>query len=166
MEKSTRDSLLDAGLELLGRVGFRGWSMRGVEDEAGVPHGSARHHFTNQRGLVLAMVRHLLDGDIPAVGETPHQQIARWLGDEAGRTRARYELVVASFHDAELAAELVRGRDHLVAVLCERGFAHTDASGLVTALDGMVLDALLRRLPAHEVDPQRVIDRFSPAAQQ
>ncbi|MCJ0905908.1 hypothetical protein [Rhodococcus sp. ARC_M6] len=73
---------------------------------------------------------------------------------------ARYELVIASFHDAELAAELVRGRDRLIAVLCDRGLALSDATELATALDGMVLDALLRRLPTHSVDPQRVIDRF------
>lgn len=134
--------------------------MRGVEDEAGVPHGSARHHFTNQRGLVLEMVRHLLDGDLPSADEAPQQQIARWLDSEAGRTRARYELVVASFHDAELAAELVRGRDRLIAVLCDGGLTLSDAAELATALDGMVLDALLRRLPAHSVDPQHLIDRF------
>ncbi|TQF67204.1 TetR/AcrR family transcriptional regulator [Rhodococcus spelaei] len=161
MEKSTREALLDAGLELLGRVGFRGWSMRGVEDEAGVPHGTARHHFANQRGLVLRMVRHLLDGDLPSPGETPHQQTARWLDVEAGRTRARYELIVASFHDDELATELVHGRDRLVAVLCERGLTKADAAQLAAALDGMVLDALLRRLPPESVDPQRIINRFS-----
>ncbi|RVW00388.1 TetR/AcrR family transcriptional regulator [Rhodococcus spongiicola] len=164
MEKSTREALLDAGLELLGRVGFRGWSMRGVEDEAGVPHGSARHHFTNQRGLVLEMVRHLLDGDLPAPGETPQQQVARWLGSEAGRTRARYELIVASFHDAELAAVMVHGRERLVAVLRAHGLSHADAALLATALDGMVLDALLRRLRPEAVDPQRIIDRFIPPA--
>lgn len=134
--------------------------MRGVEDEAGVPHGSARHHFTNQRGLVLEMVRHLLESDLPSADETPSQQIARWLDSEAGRTRARYELVVASFHDAELAEELIRGRDRLVAILCERGLTLSDAAALAAALDGMVLDALLRRLPSHSVDPQRLIDRF------
>lgn len=166
MEKSTREFLLDAGLKLLGRVGFRGWSMRGVEDEAGVPHGTARHHFTNQRGLVLEMVRHLLDGDLPSAGETPNQQTVRWLDTEAGRTRARYELIVASFHDEELATELVHGRDRLVAVLGERGLTKADATQLAAALDGMVLDALLRRLPPESVDPQRIIDRFPPTAQQ
>lgn len=160
MEKSTRECLLDAALELLGRVGFRHWSMRGVEDEAGAPHGTARHHFGNQRGLIVHMVRHLLEGDLPAPDESPRQQVMRWLGAEVGRTRARYELVVASFHDAELAAELVRGRDRLVGVLCERGLTYADAAELVAALDGMVLDALLRRLPPDAVDPQHVIDRF------
>ncbi|MFC4604207.1 TetR/AcrR family transcriptional regulator [Rhodococcus kronopolitis] len=163
MVKSTREAILDAGLELLGRVGFRNWSVRGVEDEAGVPHGSARHHFANQRGLVSELVHHLLDGDLPRPGETPRQQIARWLGPESSRTRARYELIVASFHDAELAAELVLGRDRFVATLTERGMAPAEAAELVAALDGLVLDALLRRRASEAVDPERMIGRFVPS---
>lgn len=135
--------------------------MRGVEDEAGVPHGSARHHFGNQHGLVLAMVRHLLAGDLPEPGESLEEQFARWLGAEAGRTRARYELTVASFHDPALAAELVRGRERLVAVLCERGPTREEAALLTAALDGLVLDALLRRRPPESVDPQQLAGRFS-----
>ena len=162
VEKSTREALLDAGLELLGRVGFRGWSMRGVEDEAGVPHGSARHHFANQRGLVLEVVRHLLAGDLPREGETPRQQIARFLGPESSRTRARYELIIASFHDADLAEELVIGRDRFVVSLIELGMVPLDAAELVAALDGLVLDALLRRAAPESIDPERVIDRFRP----
>lgn len=137
--------------------------MRGVEDEAGVPHGSARHYFANQRGLVLELVHHLLAGDLPRPGETPRQQVARWLGPESSRTRARYELIVASFHDAELATELVLGRDRFVATLIERGVAPADAAELVAALDGLVLDALLRRRVPGTVDPERVIARFGPS---
>ncbi|WP_338887276.1 TetR/AcrR family transcriptional regulator [Rhodococcus sovatensis] len=161
MEKSTRDALLDAGLDLLGRVGFRGWSMRGVEDEAGVPHGSARHHFANQHGLVLNMVRHLLSGDRPRPGETPQDRIARWIEPELGRTRARYELIVASFHDAELAAELVRGRDQLItAVIEETGIAAADAAEFAAAMDGLLLDALLRRQGPNSIDARKIMDLF------
>lgn len=160
MTKSTRESLLDAGLELLGRVGFREWSMRGVEDEAGVPHGSARHHFANQRGLVAAMVDHLLLGDLPQPNETLTGQFARWLGPDAGRTRARYELIVASFHDVELANALACGRDRLVMEAQERGLAPEDATQVAAALDGLMLDAVLRRLPASAVDPQSMADKL------
>lgn len=161
VEKSTREALLDAGLDLLGRVGFRAWSMRGVEDEAGVPHGSARHYFANQRGLIVEVVRHLLDGDLPRPGETPKQQVARWLGPESGRTRARYELIIASFHDPDLAVELVRGRDRFVDILVERGMTSSDATELVAALDGLVLDALLRRHAPETLDPERIFKRFA-----
>ncbi|MER2087193.1 TetR family transcriptional regulator [Rhodococcus sp. (in: high G+C Gram-positive bacteria)] len=160
MEKSTREALLDAGLDLLGQVGFRAWSMRGVEDEAGMPHGSARHYFANQRGLISEVVQHLLDGDLPRPGETPKQLVARWLGPESSRTRARYELVVASFHDPDLAVELVRGRDRFVDILVERGMTSSNATELVAALDGLVLDALLRRQEPETVDPERIFEKF------
>lgn len=143
-----------------GRVGFRAWSMRGVEDEAGVPHGSARHYFANQRGLIVEVVRHLLDGDLPRPGETPKQQVARWLGPESGRTRARYELIIASCHDPDLAVELVRGRDRFVDILVERGMTSSDATELVAALDGVVLDALLREQAPEGVDPERIFKKF------
>lgn len=150
-----------------GRAGFRAWSMRGVEDEAGVPHGSARHYFANQRGLIVEVVRHLLDGDLPRPGETPKQQVARWLGPESGRTRARYELIIASFHDPDLAVELVRGRDRFVDILVERGMTSSDATELVAALDGLVLDghccAGRRRKPWIPSEPSRGSGRSSPS---
>lgn len=145
MEKSSRNDLLVAGLDLLGRVGFKDWSMRGVEDEAGVPHGTARHHFANQRGLIKAMVRHLLEADSPAEGESPLDQMARWLGEGVGWTRARYELMVASFHDDELAGELITARDQLIGILVARGIDRVTAASLGAAMDGLVLDAILRR---------------------
>ena len=125
-----------------------------------VPHGSARHYFANQRGLIFEVVQHLLDGDLPRPGETPKQQVARWLGPESSRTRARYELVVASFHDPDLAVELVRGRDRFVDILVERGMTSSDATELVAALDGLVLDALLRRQEPETVDPERIFEKF------
>ncbi|KXO95976.1 TetR family transcriptional regulator [Tsukamurella pseudospumae] len=155
--------LLIAGLDLLGECGFTGWSMRRVEDAAGVPHGTARHHFSNQRGLIFAMVRHLLSVDQPAENETPHQQITRWLGVESGWTRARYELIVASFHDEELARELVGARDRLVSVLVSRGMARDDAACVAASLDGLVLDAVLRRSPAESVDAEALIAKWQPA---
>lgn len=160
MEKSSREPMLRAGLDLLGRVGLKNWSMRAVEDEAGVPHGTARHHFSNQRGLVLAMVRHLLDVDRPSDGATVHDQVVRWVGIESGWTRARYELIVASFHDVELAAEIVRARDRLIEDLVDRGLNPTDATALAVSLDGFVLDAVLRRSPAARVDLDAILSRF------
>lgn len=163
MERSSRRELLVAGLDLLGRVGFKGWSMRGVEDEAGVPHGTARHHFANQRGLVLEMVRYLLAADRPSGGESIEQQVARWIGIQSGWTRARYELMIVSFHDPELAVELVAARDQLVEVLGERGIERREAVELAGALDGLVLDAVLRRTAPEDVDVSGLLARFGGA---
>ncbi|GAB19229.1 putative TetR family transcriptional regulator [Gordonia effusa NBRC 100432] len=135
--------------------------MRGAEDAAGVPHGTARHHFNNQNGLVAAMVEHLLAIDTPAEGESVQQQVDRWLGTEADFTRARYELMVAAFHDSVLADKLTQSRDRLLSVLVHRGHDPSAAHHMGVALDGLVLDALLRRsldadsgsLQARFVDP-------------
>lgn len=163
VEKTTRERLLDEGLELLGQSGFRAWSARRVEDAAGVPHGSVRHHFVDQRGLVTAMVHRLVELDGPRDGEQPADQIRRWLGDDLSRTRARYELIVASMHDDDLAAEMVRGRDAFVASIVAVGLPETEARELVAALDGHVLDAVLRgRDPAAAAaETGRIIGRFS-----
>lgn len=147
---------------MLGGGGFRTWSVRAAENEAGVPHGSARHHFTNQRGMILAMVRRLVELDGPRDGEQPGDQVRRWLSTDIARTRARYELAVASMHDDELAAELVRGRDTIVGSLVAAGMDLTDAREVVSALDGYVFDAVLRRRDPTEAaaDVDRIIGRF------
>lgn len=134
--------------------------MRAVEDEAGVPHGTARHHFSNQRGLVIAMVRHLLAGDLQVGARSPQEQIDRWLGAEVGRTRARYELFVAAFHDPELAAELVAARERLCIALVDQGVLEVEAAQLAAALDGLVLDAVLRRRTGRSIDVDGVVERF------
>lgn len=157
MEKSTRIRLLDAGLDLLGREGFRKWSLRAVEDEAGAPHGSVRHHFTNQQGLVRAMLKHLLATDMPRPYETVADQVRRWAGSEAGWTRARYELIVASFHDHDLAIAIISARDELIETLSSRISTPEMASITAFALDGLVLDALLRQLPADTIPTDHLI---------
>ncbi|MDP0400155.1 TetR/AcrR family transcriptional regulator [Tsukamurella strandjordii] len=163
MEFETRKHLLDAGLELLARVGFREWSLRGAEDEAGVPHGTARHYFTNKQGLVVAMLRHMLDLDLPQIGESPVDQVRRLLGPNVALTRARYEFVVASFHDPALSAELVRGRERLVRMFVERGLSEEISVSLIAAVDGHILDCILRRraLDDPATDPEWLISRIT-----
>ena len=135
--------------------------MRGVEDQAGVPHGSARHHFANQQGLVLCMVQRLLEGDLPRPGEAPQEQIARWLGSEVVLTRARYELAIAAMYDDVLAHELVRGRDRLITGLVDQHRINVaEAASLAASLDGLLLDALLRRCTADSIDSARLLARF------
>lgn len=144
MEKSSRERLLDAGLELLGTVGSARASARAAEDRAAVPHGSVRYHFGSFDGFLDALVAHLVDVDRPRPGESPAEVCARWLGPQRTVTRARYELTLLAFGRPELADRLVAGRDVFVATLIDAGCAPDVARRLVAALDGLVLDALLR----------------------
>lgn len=160
--RSTREALLDAGVELIGARGARQASTRAVEDAAGVPHGSIRHHFGGQAGFLAALVEHVFALDVPAPGESPREAIRRWLGPDRTRTQARYELLLLATRDPELRARMVAGRDRFVARLVDSELPETEARQLVAAVDGLVLDALLRDKDGtgDAYDPARLFDAF------
>ncbi|MCG7635185.1 AcrR family transcriptional regulator [Gordonia terrae] len=156
MEKSTtastRDVLLDTGITLIGTLGIRQASARAVEDAAGVPHGSVRHHFGGLSGFLAALVEHVFTADRAADGESTREVIARWLGTDRIRTRARYELMLLATRDEELRRAMVGHRDRYVEALVDGGLPRTEARQLVAALDGLVLDALLRDSDGTDAD--------------
>ncbi|WP_074853919.1 TetR/AcrR family transcriptional regulator [Gordonia westfalica] len=160
--RSTRETLLDTGLELIGTVGIRQASARAVEDASGVPHGSIRHHFGGQDGFLGALVEHVFVRDVPVDGESTHDVMARWLGAGRVRTRARYELMLMATRDEDMRVRMVAGRDRFVERLVDRGMLRTDARQLVAALDGLVLDALLRDSDGTDADhdPTRLLGAF------
>lgn len=160
----TPTRLLDAALLVLGERGARDLTLRAVEDAAGVPHGSIRHHFGDRRGLLVAVFDHLEqlesaptstpDSDDPQAADTPDDRsghpletitglIQHWLGPGRTVTLARYELFLLAARDPALRAPLVRARERFVhraalVVGPER------APAVVAAIDGVVLDALVR----------------------
>ncbi|MBJ7331119.1 MAG: TetR family transcriptional regulator [Solirubrobacteraceae bacterium] len=150
MEKSTKDRLLDAALELLGREGARAMTVRAVEEAAGVPHGSVRHHFGGQRGLLLALFDHLERVERPADGGLP-AAVAQWLGPGRTVALARYELFLLAARDAELRAPLVAARERFVAQVATTMGAER-APSVLAAIDGLLLDALVRG----EQDPAKL----------
>lgn len=141
MEKSTKERLADAALEILGTEGSKALTVRAVEDAAGVPHGSVRHHFDNQRGLLRALFDHLATVESPAGGLG--EAVALWLGPGRTVTLARYELFLMAARDEELREPLVAARDRFVAQLAPVVGADR-APALLAAIDGIVLDALVR----------------------
>lgn len=144
MEKPTRERLLDAALELLGEGGSKALTVRAAEDRAGVPHGSVRHHLGSFRGLVLALPGHLATVEGAAIGEGAAAAVAHWTGPGRVVALARYELVLLAARDDELRAAMLAGRERFVALAAERVGPGPAAQALVAALDGVVLDALLR----------------------
>ena len=67
MEKSASARLIEAAYAVLAREGAKGATVRAIEAQAGVPHGSVRHHFGDRSGLILGLVDDLLarDRDCP-----------------------------------------------------------------------------------------------------
>jgi len=153
MEKDSRVRLLDGALELLGRSGAGGLTVRATEHAAGLPHGSVRHHFGDRAGMVAALFDHLADRE--REGGPPEGGVAaaleRLLGPGRTLTLARYELFLLAARDPRLRAPLIQARERFVAAAAER-FGPAAAPAVVAALDGLVLDALVRG----EHDPERL----------
>lgn len=142
MEKNSRTELLDAALELLGRSGTS-LTVRATEDAAGLPHGSVRHHFGSRPAMVGALFDHLAERDSAAIRGDVADAIEHWLGPGRTLTLARYELFLMAARDPTLRAPLVRARNRFVAWSAEQVGARA-APTVVAALDGLVLDALVR----------------------
>lgn len=144
MEKTARRRLLDAAYALLAAEGAKGASVRRVEEQAELPHGSVRHHFGSREGLVSSLVRDLIDDDLAHFPEQPAEMLARMLGPDRERTVARYELFLLAARDDRLREEVVAARESLVALAAAAGLGPEAARAVVAAVDGLVLDGVLR----------------------
>lgn len=143
MENDSRTRLLDAALELLGRSGAASLTVRGAEDAAGLPHGSVRHHFGDRSAMVAALFDHLAEREASQIDGDAAAALDYWLGPGRTLTLARYELFLMAARDATLRGPLLRARDRFVAIAAERVGA-TAAPTVVAALDGVLLDTLVR----------------------
>lgn len=172
---ATRDRLLDAAVTVLGEQGARALTVRAAENAAHVPHGSVRHHFGDHRGLLCALADHIAQAEAPrpptsaanAPGEATStagdpavaivDAIEGWLGSGRIVALARYELFLLAARDPEIRAPLVRARDAFVAGAA-RLVGEERASVVVAALDGVVLDALIRGDPGRAALERAVRD--------
>ncbi len=151
MEKGTSGRLVAAALAILAENGSGAVTVRAVEAAAGVPHGSVRHHFGGLDGLRTALVVALLaaEGLGPGTAGPPgvDDLVDWWTGDGAPIATARYEVMLMATRDDDLRRVFLEARDVLVERVAAAGAAPRDAEALVAMLDGLVLDALLRRRP-------------------
>lgn len=90
--RATRARLLGAAVECLAERGVAGATVGAVAHRAGVSRGAAQHHFPTREDLLLAALRHMVDGRgaelrrrVEAVPEGP------------GRTEAVVQMVVDAF---------------------------------------------------------------------
>lgn len=151
MENDSRTRLLDGALEILGRSGAASLTVRATEDAACLPHGSVRHHFGNRAGMVAALFDYLAEQEGALFDEGPAAALEHWLGPGRILTMARYELFLMAARDPALRPPLIRARERFVAAAAETVGA-TAAQAVVAALDGLVLDAVVRG----EYDPDRL----------
>src|SRR3546814_7787758 len=83
---SNKQFLLDAGLRVMFRRGFKGTKVRDVVAEAGVPQGSFTNHFASKELFgrevleqYFAHVRNLLAASLGEKAFTPRERLERYL---------------------------------------------------------------------------------------
>ncbi|CNG63884.1 Putative transcriptional regulator%2C TetR family [Mycobacterium tuberculosis] len=146
MEKTARDRLVTAALALLGREGAGAVTVRAVENQADLPHGSVRHHFGGLNGMRQALVRGLLKAEqAEASGRSVTDLVHHWTGEGSHTATARYEVMLMATRDPALRKIFLAARDRLAQRLTSEGIPEREAATLLAMLDGIVLDAILRR---------------------
>lgn len=161
-----RESLLAAGVALLGERGWHGITSRGVAERAGTHAGLVHYHFgglpTLKREVAAAAVAAAFEPALASV--TGHEdwraglaEVVREIGEvPPAQARASAELIAAAMHDEQVAevlrAALADARDRLVPWLAGAGAAEPEglATLVVAALDGLLLHRLVDPgLPLH-----------------
>lgn len=124
-----RQALLDASIEVLAREGARGLTFRAVDQEAGVPAGTASNYFPNRDALLVQVGHRYYERLIPS-----EEAMAKSRGPQTRETMTELmtEVVDRVFHFRtgylailELRLEATR-RPELQALLTERVRADLD----------------------------------------
>ena len=100
-------------------------------------------HFGDRAGMIATLFDHLAEREGAPIEGGPAAALQQLLGPGRTLTLARYELFLMAVRDATLRPPLIRARDRFVAAAAERVGA-TAAPAFVAAMDGLVLDALVR----------------------
>lgn len=171
----TRDSLLRAGAELIGELGWSAVTTRAVAQRAGVPHGAVSYHFSGKQDLLrraaLALVEATFAGLI-AILDEGQQTVPVHVSAAATQLRAvdssqsdeditsLAECLVHACRDEQLADEfrtwLRRYRDSLADRARTDDTLRPDAdAGELAMLVAAVLDGLWLHLT---VDPELDIE--------
>ncbi|MBR8742084.1 TetR/AcrR family transcriptional regulator [Nocardiopsis sp. MG754419] len=99
--RATRARLLDAAVGCLAERGVSGATVGAVAERAGVSRGAAQHHFPTREELLLAALRHMVDGR----GEDLRRRVEN-VPAGPGRTEAVVQLVVDAFSGPDFDAAL------------------------------------------------------------
>ena len=153
----SRTRLLDAGLALLGEGGHRAVTVRAAEERAGLPHGSVRHYFGGRQPFLVSLVDHTaaVEGAALAEGD-PADAVRHWIGPGRNVALARFELALLAARDPEVRAAYVAAREQFI----ERAGGGAAGRRLVLAVDGLVLDALVRG----RIEPEDLLEELAALA--
>jgi DNA-binding transcriptional regulator YbjK len=152
-----RDALADAAIQILGTAGIHTLSHRSVDEQAGLPHGTAANYFPTRDDLLGAAARriaglHLAEmaaadhatadratADRAAADRADRDVLAELIGtslfDSATRHRVRYLAILELTLEATRRPGLARSMAELGAAALETSVAEHRALGLATSPD-------------------------------
>ena len=129
----TRESLIDAAVEVFGRDGFRAASTRSIADVAGVNQALIGYHFGGKPGLYLAVFERIT------------RRVALYLGPVAQSIEQQFDEIVAS--EDRQAARCV-------------GFIHQLTDALVATFSAPESSAWARLVLREQQDPSEAFERL------
>jgi AcrR family transcriptional regulator len=164
-----RQDLADAAIQVLANYGARGLTHAKVDEHAGLPEGTTSYYFRTRGALQLAIIDRLneLDtGALSMMSELAHDDqtgysgtlgIARLVmlsGTEPWltRSRARFELILETRRNADIAAKIVDYGQHFYALTRDviiqwhpptpppdRALIHEQTAMILTLINGIML---------------------------
>ncbi|MFD4366402.1 TetR/AcrR family transcriptional regulator [Rhodococcus sp. NPDC058521] len=161
---SRRTDLLDSAIDMIGAEGMRALTHRRVDEQAGVPLGSASNHFRTRRALLEGVLDRLLEVDrhviaritvtalpnsVGTLADALTAYLAHASGPEATRSRARFAVFAESAGDSALTAAIEVRRTDLIGVIARSLTSMGDdvnpnaaARALADHLDGALLHTI------------------------
>ncbi|GAA3274233.1 TetR/AcrR family transcriptional regulator [Dactylosporangium vinaceum] len=171
-----RDLLADAGLRVLAHSGARGLTHRAVDQEAGVPAGTASNYFRSRDALLSGLAERIFARTAPTEADLTGLKgrsqadhlldIVRRTTREPDLMRALFELRLEGARRPELGRRLAetlhRGYREDVAFHATTGLpgGAFEIALLHYAVDGLLLDLLTTSIDAGP-DPEDVIKAFA-----
>jgi AcrR family transcriptional regulator len=164
-----RQDLADAAIQVLGNYGARGLTHAKVDEHASLPEGTTSYYFRTRGALQLAIIERLNELDTGALemmselsqddkfGYSGTLGIARLVmlsGTEPWltRSRARFELVLETRRNADIAAKIVEYGQHFYALTHDvivqwhppapspdLGLVHEQTAMILTLINGIML---------------------------
>jgi AcrR family transcriptional regulator len=128
-----RQDLADAAIQVLGNYGARGLTHAKVDEHAGLPDGTTSYYFRTRGALQLAIIDRLNEidtGALSMMSELAHDDQAGYSGTLGiarlvmlsgtepwlTRSRARFELILETRRNADVAARIVDYGQHFYAL--------------------------------------------------
>jgi AcrR family transcriptional regulator len=128
-----RQDLADAAIQVLANYGARGLTHAKVDEHAGLPEGTTSYYFRTRGALQLAIIDRLNEidtGALSMMSELAHDDQAGYSGTLGiarlvmlsgtepwlTRSRARFELILETRRNADIAAKIVDYGQHFYAL--------------------------------------------------